>query len=431
MRSRYSWYCGTSVRDGISCAMKVTRSMYSGCCSRKVSKAEKPRSTFFERSARSTRRIMKSRRRRSSSASNSATRGRFAAAQRRGVVDRQRVGADPDLAALPDDDAAVVVDLGADQLAAALQEVAPVGLRVEADDVVGEQAGVELLADPRRQHAPRVRLRPGDVDEVVQEDVRAGAAHELGQRVEVVVVDHHDRVLDVLDLLDDGAREVLVDDVVAELERLDLVAADVRRVGEIPQVVLDEPQHRVGEDVVEAVVGLGRGLDEPHEVVAAGRRGDLEGAAAVAVRDGGVVLAHRRGDPDQLAVGGEAAQRRDEAAACRAGPIRRPRRSPGRGWRPGRADGGTGSSRADGCWGARRRLLAGEGVGRDRHRGGDARRCPRAGQPRALTPVPAARIRVKVVSPGAESTSRRAPICTASSCAIASPSPAPRAPSAP
>jgi hypothetical protein len=34
--------------------------------------------------------------------------------------------------------------------------------------------------------------------------------------------------------------------------------------------VLDEPQHRVREDVVEAVVGVGVALDEPHEVLAAG-----------------------------------------------------------------------------------------------------------------------------------------------------------------
>ena len=70
-------------------------------------------------------------------------------------------------------------------------------------------------------------------------------------------MDHHDRLVDALELLHDRPREVLVDDVVAELERLDLLAADVRRVGQVPQVVLDEPQHRVGEHVVEAVIGLG------------------------------------------------------------------------------------------------------------------------------------------------------------------------------
>ena len=150
---------------------------------------------------------------------------------------------------------------------------------MEADDVVREQAREDLLADPRGQHPPGVGLRPGDVDEVVQEDVRAGFADEVGERVEVVVVDHHDRLGDALELLDDRAGEVLVDDVVAELEGLDLLAADVRRVREIPQVVLDEPQHRVGEDVVEAVVGLGVGDDEPdlelapRRASAPGRRG--------------------------------------------------------------------------------------------------------------------------------------------------------------
>src|ERR1035438_1183694 len=56
------------------------------------------------------------------------------------------------------------------------------------------------------------------------------------------------RLGDAGDLVDDRPREVLVDDVVAELEGLDLVAPDVRGVGEVPQVVLDEPQQRVGKD---------------------------------------------------------------------------------------------------------------------------------------------------------------------------------------
>ena len=127
---------------------------------------------------------------------------------------------------------------------------------MEADDVVAEDARVNLLPDPCRQHAPGVGLGPGDVDEVVQEGVRAGASHHARQRVEVVVVDHHDRALLALDLLDHRASEVFVDGVVAELKRLDLLAPDVGRVGEIPKVMLDEPQHRVGKDVVEAVVGL-------------------------------------------------------------------------------------------------------------------------------------------------------------------------------
>ena len=316
MRSRYSAYSGTSWREGMSWAVNVTFSTNSGCCSRKMSKAVKPRRTFLERSARSTRRIEYSRWRRRTSCSSSLT--AVALAERPGglVVDRQRVGADPRLVAvLAAHDAGLHVDLDVvEQVAAALQEVAPVGAGVEADDVVGQQPAVDLGAHLRREHAPGVRLGPRDVDEVVQEDVGLLAPDDLRQRVEVVVVDHHDRVLLVGDLLQHGLREVVVDGLVAVLERLDLVAADVRRVALVPEVVLDEPEHRVGDDVVEAVVGLVVGLDEAHAERAALGRLDLERVAAVLARDLDVLLGHRGGDPDRVAVRGQARQRGHEPA---------------------------------------------------------------------------------------------------------------------
>ena len=122
---------------------------------------------------------------------------------RRLVVDRQRIRPHPHLVAvLAVHDAGLHVDLEVHQVAAALEEVAPVGARVEADDVVGQEPAVDLLAHPRREHAPGVRLRPRDVDEVVQEDVRLLVADHARERVEVVVVDHHDRGLLVRDLLE-------------------------------------------------------------------------------------------------------------------------------------------------------------------------------------------------------------------------------------
>ena len=72
---------------------------------------------------------------------------------------------------------------------------------MEADDVVGQHAAVDLVADAIGQHAPGVGLGPRDVDEVVEEDVRARGADHAGHRVEVVVVDHHDGRLGALDLL--------------------------------------------------------------------------------------------------------------------------------------------------------------------------------------------------------------------------------------
>jgi hypothetical protein len=194
--------------------MKVTRSRNSRCCSRKRSKAEKAAQDVLGQVG----------------AVDAQDQVVAAAAQellllighavgggdveQRLGVDRQRVAAHPHLAVLEAHDAGLEVDVEVHEVAAALQEVAPVGGGVEADDVVGQKTAVELLADLLRQHAPGVALRPRDVDEVVQEDVRARAAHERGQRVEVVVVDHHDRLVGALDLLDDGGGEVLVDDVV-------------------------------------------------------------------------------------------------------------------------------------------------------------------------------------------------------------------------
>ena len=65
----------------------------------------------------------------------------------------------------------LLVHLEVEQLTAAEQEVASVPLLVEGDDVVREQPLVDVLADVARQHAPGVRLGPGDVDEVVQQQV--------------------------------------------------------------------------------------------------------------------------------------------------------------------------------------------------------------------------------------------------------------------
>ena len=135
-----------------------------------------------------------------------------------------------------------------------------------------------------------------------------------GQRVQVVVVDHHHRLLDLGDLLQHRPREVLVDGVVAELERLGLVAADVRRVGEIPQVVLDEPQHRVGDDVVEGVVGVGVGRHQLDPVLVAS--GVVTGNGRPPWRSAGVdvLVGHGRRHPGHRAVGGEADQGGHQAA---------------------------------------------------------------------------------------------------------------------
>ena len=229
-------------------------------------------------------------------------------------VDRERVGAGPGLAAGVAHQAAVVVDVDLEQFVAAAQEVDAVGVGVEADDVVGEHAAEDRLADPTRQDPPAVGLRPGDVDEVVQEGVGPlGADHPRGG-VEVVVVEHHQRPLATLDLAEDGLGDVAVDGLVAVVPGVQLLLADVGSVGEVPEVVLDEPEDRVGDHVVEAVVGLGVAADQQHPVVDPVDR-ELDWPAAL-LGDRDVLVGHRRGDPERLAVRDEAGKRRDQAAAA-------------------------------------------------------------------------------------------------------------------
>ena len=81
-------------------------------------------------------------------------------------------------------------------------------------------------------------------------------ADALGRGVEVVVVEHHDPVGVVRQLLVDRLGEGGVGGQVAVLPGVLLLAAQVGRVAEVPEVVLDEPQHRVGDHVVVGVVGV-------------------------------------------------------------------------------------------------------------------------------------------------------------------------------
>ena len=237
-------------------------------------------------------------------------------------VDAQRIGAHPGLAARVQHRAALVVDLELHQLTAAVQEVAAVGGRVEADDVVGEHAPVDLLPPLHREDPPAVRLGPRDVDEVVEEGVRPRLADQSRAGVEVVVVEHHQRLVVALDGSQHRPGDVVVHHPVAVLPGVRLVGADVRRVREVPQVVLDEPEDRVGDDAVEAVVGLGVGLDQEHLV---GDAVELDGCRTP-VRFAGhrnVLVGHRRGDPQRVAV-------RDQAlsAVTSPPPPRRTMRSP-------------------------------------------------------------------------------------------------------
>ena len=127
-------------------------------------------------------------------------------------------------------------------------------------------------------------------------------------------MEHHQRPLALGDLAEHGVGDVAVDRLVAEVPGVELLLADVGRVGEVPEVVLDEPEDRVGDHVVEAVVGVGVAADHQHPVLDPVDR-EL-GRPAALLGDGDVLVGHRRGDPERVAVGDEAGERGDQAAAA-------------------------------------------------------------------------------------------------------------------
>ena len=81
----------------------------------------------------------------------------------------------------------------------------------------------------------------------------------------MVIVNHHDRITAGDDhLVGDDLGEVTVHRGVARLERIGLPPCDVRRRAQVVEVVLDEPQQRVGNDRVEGVLGIRVEGDQPH-----------------------------------------------------------------------------------------------------------------------------------------------------------------------
>ena len=234
------------------------------------------------------------------------------------------------------------VDVRVQDLLARAEEVPAPAVRVEADDVVRKHALVDVPPDRAGEDAPGVALRPRDVDKVAQRGARGPLADEPRREVEVVVVQEERGVGVALELLDRGRGEGPVDgDVPVAPGALQLVV-DVRGACQRPEVVLEEPQRRIGDHVVEALVGQLVVGDETQAVARAVARGLVDRSPGL-LRHEPVLVGHRARDPGHLVVRDEAAQRRHEpAAAAPHDPpprvvARRTRRA--RGWRRRSASG--------------------------------------------------------------------------------------------
>ena len=133
-------------------------------------------------------------------------------------------------------------------------------------------------------------------------------ADEERGHIELVIVEEDGGRVVALGSLHYGVGEAAIDGDVALLPGPPRVVAQARRVREIVQSVLDEPEQRVGELVVHQVVGLGVVFHEPDAQVfhLVGRR---------LFRDLDVLLTLGRGDPDSvLVVADDGVQGGDEAA---------------------------------------------------------------------------------------------------------------------
>ena len=191
-------------------------------------------------------------------------------------VDGDRVRGDANLPRSVVDGAALVVARRAHEVLAAAQEAAAPALRVEPDDVVREDSLVDLLTDLEREHVPVVRLRPRNVHEVLQRRVGPCVADVSRREVQVVVVEEHRRTGLTVELLEDRGGEVPVHDLVPLRPRTVQSVVEARLLLQVPEVVLDEPERRVRDDVVEPVVGARVVRDEPEPEGGALARGLVE-----------------------------------------------------------------------------------------------------------------------------------------------------------
>src|SRR5581483_11529337 len=202
-----------------------------------------------------------------------------------------------------------------DEAVGALEERAAPALGVEADDVVGEQPRVDRRGEIGRERIPGVRLLPRDVDEVGAQDVGALLPDERRREIEVVVVEEDRRLGLAVELLERRGGERLVHRHVAGVQGPPELRAELRRHAGIPEAVLQEPERRIGDDVVKQVICRGIVGDKVQPVRVPVPRRLLERAATLR-RDGAVPVAHRARDPRHVVVRDEAGQRSDEASAA-------------------------------------------------------------------------------------------------------------------
>src|SRR5260370_6329251 len=162
-----------------------------------------------------------------------------------------------------------LIDLEPGILLAREEEIAHVKARLKADDISSQRTLENRVAHWLGQHLPVLRRRPRHMHEVLQHHPRQRLSHQPRNQIQLVVVDEDQglsrRFPGDLDRL--GGHLAVDLDVTLRPGLMDAVVDD-GFVTEVPEVVLDEPEHGVREHPVVHVVLLLGG----HRVVQPARR---------------------------------------------------------------------------------------------------------------------------------------------------------------
>ena len=189
----------------------------------------------------------------------------------------------------------LLLDAGAEEAPRGAHEVSGIAAALEAHQVRAQQAVDDRPAP--RQLGKDLRRREGDVVEEPDLQIRAGLAEQLGNQLELVVLDPDGGALGRM--ADDGVGEPPVDLPVG----IPPGAVELRR-GD--HVVVERPQRGVGEALVEKLDVLGAQLDGDQVDAAVAERLDRLIRGAVPAHPGAVGLGHHRGQGCHQSAGGAA-----------------------------------------------------------------------------------------------------------------------------
>ena len=194
------------------------------------------------------------------------------------------------------------------------QEGPAPALGVKADDVVREQPLVHRDPQLGRQRVPVVRLGPRDVEEVRRHDLGSRLPHETRCEIQVIVVKENRRLWLAVELLERRRGQRLVHRHVPVAPGFVELRPEVGRGAKTPEVVMHEPESRVRQHVVKAVICSGIVRHEPQPVGGTVRR-LLDERSVLLGCHGPVLVGHRARHPRHVVMSEQASQRSDDAAS--------------------------------------------------------------------------------------------------------------------